>query len=142
MESRYVLEIDTNQQGDRNPQGFATDPKAGKTPFSSISSLAVAGAALSTGKNLFQWQVNIIGRDSGSADTQQKIQSMMSVASQLVIIGGAMAINPLAGGLAIAATGISYIKQIEQYNYEKKWENYALGEKRFRAGPSFNRSRI
>lgn len=103
-------------------------------------SKAIPGASLV--KQTFEWQISLVGRYTGSQSAQDKANASMSIAMQVGgIIAGFAAGGILGGALAIGAVGLSYIKQIDQSNYERKWENIGLTLARERAGPSFNRSR-
>jgi|AGTN01.1.fsa_nt_gi hypothetical protein len=99
-----------------------------------------AGAALA--RSVFSWQLSLVGRDTGNSDLQQKINAAMTIGGQVLGIAGSFAFGgPIAGVMAVATTGLSYLRQYEQYNYDKMWEGYELAESRRRAGPSLNRSR-
>lgn len=103
---------------------------------------AVGASALVAGA--FKWQLSLVGRNQGNSLTQEKINGAMSIAGQIGGIATGFAVGgPLGGVLAIAGVGLSYVKDIEQYNYEAKWEKVGLSLSRERAGSSsaFNRSR-
>ncbi|MBR2334438.1 MAG: hypothetical protein IKA59_03755 [Clostridia bacterium] len=103
---------------------------------------AVGASALVAGA--FKWQLSLVGRNQGNSLTQEKINSAMSIAGQVGgIVAGFATGGPLGGALAIAGVGLSYAKDVEQYNYEAKWENVGLSLARERAGTSsaVNRSR-
>lgn len=118
----------------------ATSPLK-ETSNPSFLELAKSLGAIALAKDVGGWVLDIVGRNSGSTDLQQRIQAVESVSTQLIAIGAATLINPLVGATVAAGTVLSYAKQAEQYQFEKRWENYALGEARLRAGAGYNRSR-
>ena len=80
----------------------------------------------------------------GSSLVQEKIDAAMSIATQGIGIATAfVAGGPVAGIAATAMAGMNLIKQVEQYNYNARWENIGLNLSRERLGSSaaVNRSR-
>ena len=153
----YKIVIDFNTPNDPNPSTPET-PSVPSTPsvpnaptpidnagqgFDAMKVVKAVGAsALVAGA--FKWQLSLVGRNQGNALTQEKINSAMTLAGQVGgIAAGFAAGGPLGGVLAIAGVGLSYVKDIEQYSYEAKWENIGLSLSRERAGTSsaVNRSR-
>lgn len=109
----------------------------------------VAGV-LAISKDIFSWQMSLVGRNTGDTLTQSKINKGMSMATHGlatvgVLVGAVATNNPL---LAVGAvtdmvmTGLNYAKEQEQLNYEKEWESIGLLRTRERAGSSLNRSRL
>ena len=128
-------EIDTGESTKENKQvddGFDTKSLVKKIGASAL----VAGA--------FKWQVSLVGRNQGNALVQEKINGAMSLAGMVGGIAlGFKAGGVLGGALAIAGVGLSLAKDIEQYNYDARWQNVGLSLARERAGTSsaVNRSR-
>lgn len=101
---------------------------------------AIPGANLI--KQGFEWQVSLIGRNTGSQHAQDVANSVMKVVGQ--IGGTAMAFaagGPVGGFLAMAGVALSYAREAEQTNYDRNVENINRRLLRERAGASFNRSR-
>lgn len=150
--SKYEYEIIIKAEGEAS-EGYENSFPAG-TPSTSdkggidtgakgifkTMSKAWSGAAMV--RQIFGWQLSLVGRDTGNTDLQQKIDAAMSIGGQAMGVAFAFGVGgPAAGAMAMAAVGLSYLQQIEQYNYNRRWEGYELAETRRRAGPSFNRSR-
>ena len=128
----YENTLPDNSGGGAGTQGSADNLKA----FAKVS--AAGALALSA----FKWQASLVGRNTGNSDLQQKIDASITLATQGIGIITAFAVGgPVGGALAIAATGLSYAKEIEANTYARRWDNIAIGEYRYRAGPSLNRSR-
>lgn len=118
--------------------------------YKAIKGFAPVAAAGSVAKNIFQWQIGLVGRNTGNALVQEKINYGMQLAGQtlssvgMVGLGAALG-NPLmiiAGMTSGINTLIGYAKQQEQFNYEHTWESRELVYVRERAGMSYNRSRL
>ena len=91
-----------------------------------------------------QWQVSLIGRNQGSSLMQEKINAGLQIAGTVGAIGIAFAKGGVvAGTAALAGVAIKLGKDIEQYNYNARWENIGLSLSRERLGSSaaVNRSR-
>ena len=100
----------------------------------------VMGVAAQTVK----WQVSLVGRNHGSALMQEKINAGLQIAGTIGAIGIAFAKGGIIGGTAaVAGLGIKFVKDIEQYDYNARWENIGLSLARERLGSSaaVNRSR-
>lgn len=118
--------------------GGAND-KTKNTLAKTVAKVWSASALVRTGIEATE---QIIARDMGNRVVQGKINAVNSLVKQGVGLGLAFAVGgPVAGGLAIASIGISYAQQLEQYEYERRWERNSLQRAYERAGPSFNRSR-
>lgn len=101
---------------------------------------AVPGASIV--KQTFDWNISLIGRNTGSQDAQDKANAAMKIAGQAFGTAMAFAVGgPVAGLLSVASTALSYVFEAEQANYDKSIEGVGLQLKRERAGASFNRSR-
>lgn len=101
---------------------------------------AIPGANLI--KQGFDWQVSLIGRNTGSQVAQDKANAVMKIVGQ--VGGTAMAFaagGPVGGFLAMAGIALSYAREAEQTNYDRNMENINRTLLRERAGASFNRSR-
>lgn len=113
--------------------------KAKNTLVRTVAQVWSATSLIRTGVEATE---QIITRNMGNSQAVAKIGAINSLVTKGVGIGLAFAVGrPLAGGLAIASEGISYGRQVEQYNYDKRWEQVSLQRTFERAGPSFNRSR-
>ena len=91
-----------------------------------------------------QWQVSLVGRNQGSSLVQEKINAGLQIAGTIGAIGIAFAKGGIIGGTAaVAGLGIKFVKDIEQYDYNARWENIGLSLARERLGSSaaVNRSR-
>lgn len=127
--------VDTGESTKENKQvddGFDTKSLVKKIGASAL----VAGT--------FKWQVSLIGRNQGNALVQEKINGAMSLAGMVGGVAlGFKAGGVIGGALAIAGVGLSLAKDIEQYNYDARWQNVGLSLARERAGTSsaVNRSR-
>lgn len=117
--------------------------------YKAIKGFAPVAAATSVAKHIFQWQVGLVGRNTGNSLVQEKINYGMQLAGQIgssvgVFGLGAALGNPLmmiAGMTSGINTLINYAQQREQFNYERTWESRELVYARERAGMSYNRSR-
>lgn len=117
--------------------------------YKAITGFAPVAAATSVAKHIFQWQVGLVGRNTGNSLVQEKINYGMQLAGQIgssvgVFGLGAALGNPLmmiAGVTSGINTLINYAQQREQFNYERTWESRELVYARERAGMSYNRSR-
>ena len=117
--------------------------------YKTIKGFAPIAAATSVAKNIFQWQVGLVGRNMGNSLVQEKINYGMQLAGQIgSSVGmfglGAALGNPLmmiAGVTSGINTLIGYAQQREQFNYDRNMENVSRALLMERAGPSFNRSR-
>lgn len=127
--------VDTGESTKENTQvddGFDTKSLVKKIGASAL----VAGT--------FKWGVSLVGRNQGNSLTQEKINGAMSLAGMVGGVAlGFKAGGVLGGALAIAGVGLSLAKDIEQYNYDARWQNVGLSLARERAGTSsaVNRSR-
>lgn len=146
--------------GGNNDVGGGNDKNAGSaqdmgwlgdafSAYKTITGFAPVAAGIGIGKQLVSWRVGVIGRDTGNSLYQEKINFGLQVAGQALsagglIFGGLATGNPLMllGGVTSAiSTSISYMRQAEQFNYERSIENVSRALLMERAGPSFNRSR-
>lgn len=117
--------------------------------YKAIKGFAPVAAATSVAKHIFQWQIGLVGRNTGNSLVQEKINYGMQLAGQIgssvgVFGLGAALGNPLmmiAGVTSGINTLINYAQQREQFNYERNMENVSRALLMERAGPSFNRSR-
>lgn len=117
--------------------------------YKAIKGFAPVAAATSVAKHIFQWQIGLVGRNTGNSLVQEKINYGMQLAGQIgssvgVFGLGAALGNPLmmiAGVTSGINTLINYAQQREQFNYERTWESRELVYARERAGMSYNRSR-
>lgn len=91
---------------------------------------------------MFKGVSAMVIRNTGNADIAEKVDGAMEVAGKgAAIIGGALVGGVYGAVGAALAIGISYAFEAEQTSYERRWENIAIGETRYRAGASLNRSR-
>ena len=108
-----------------------------------------SAAATSVAKNIFQWQIGLVGRNTGNSLVQEKINYGMQIAGQIGSSAGMFGLglalgNPLmmlAGVTSGINSLISYVQEREQFNYDRTWESRELVYARERAGMSYNRSR-
>lgn len=117
--------------------------------YKAIKGFAPVAATAGITGSIFQWQISLVGRNTGNSLVQDKINYGMQLAGQIGssvgIFGlGAALGSPLmmiAGVTSGISTLINYAKQREQFNYERTWESRELVYARERAGMSYNRSR-
>lgn len=118
--------------------------------YKQIKNIAPVASALSVAKDIFSWQISLVGRNMGNSLVQKKIDLSMQIANQTLstvgmLVGGIATLNPvmIVGAISGAiSTVIDYAKEAEQISYEKRWESISLGLARERAGASLNRSRV
>lgn len=118
--------------------------------YKQIKNIAPVASALSVAKDIFSWQISLVGRNMGNSLVQKKIDLSMQIANQTLstvgmLVGGIATLNPVMifGAISGAiSTAIDYAKEAEQISYEKRWESISLGLARERAGASLNRSRV
>lgn len=118
--------------------------------YKQIKNIAPVASALSVAKDIFSWQISLVGRNMGNSLVQKKIDLSMQIANQTLstvgmLVGGIATLNPVMifGAISGAiSTAIDYAKEAEQISYEKRWESISLGLVRERAGASLNRSRV
>lgn len=118
--------------------------------YKQIKNIAPVASALSVAKDIFSWQISLVGRNMGNSLVQKKIDLSMQIANQTLstvgmLVGGIATLNPVMifGAISGAiSTAIDYAKEAEQISYEKRWESISLGLARERASASLNRSRI
>ena len=118
--------------------------------YKQIKNIAPVASALSVAKDIFSWQISLVGRNMGNSLVQKKIDLSMQIANQPLstvgmLVGGIATLNPVMifGAISGAiSTAIDYAKEAEQISYEKRWESISLGLARERAGASLNRSRV
>lgn len=118
--------------------------------YKQIKNIAPVASALSVAKDIFSWQISLVGRNMGNSLVQKKIDLSMQIANQTLstvgmLVGGIDTLNPVMifGAITSAvSTVIDYAKEAEQISYEKRWESISLGLARERAGASLNRSRV
>lgn len=118
--------------------------------YKQIKNIAPVASALSIAKDIFSWQISLVGRNMGNSLVQKKIDLSMQIANQTLstvgmLVGGIATLNPVMifGAISGAiSTAIDYAKEAEQISYEKRWESISLGLARERASASLNRSRI
>lgn len=147
MEYKIVIDFNTPKtpkKDDKVDTGESTkDNKQVDDGFDTKSLVKKIGAsALVAGT--FKWGVSLVGRNQGNSLTQEKINGAMSLAGMVGGVAlGFKAGGVLGGALAIAGVGLSLAKDIEQYNYDARWQNVGLSLARERAGTSsaVNRSR-
>lgn len=117
--------------------------------YKAIAGFAPIAGAASVAINYFQWQIGLVGRDTGNTLTQERINYSMRLAGEVVSSAGMFALgvataNPLlmiAGFVSGANTAINYSKERDEFYYNRTWEYRALNYARERAGMSYNRSR-
>lgn len=117
--------------------------------YKAIKGFAPAAAAISVGKNIFNWQIGLVGRNMGNSLVQEKINYGMSVATQVLSSAGMFGLGLATGNPIMMVAGvasginsiINYAKENEQFNYDRGMENVSRQLLMERAGPSFNRSR-
>lgn len=118
--------------------------------YKQLKNIAPVASALSVAKDIFSWQISLVGRNMGNSLVQKKIDLSMQIANQTLstvgmLVGGIATLNPVMifGAISGAiSTAIDYAKEAEQISYEKRWESISLGLARERAGASLNRSRV
>lgn len=118
--------------------------------YKQIKNIAPVASALSIAKDIFSWQISLVGRNMGNSLVQKKIDLSMQIANQTLstvgmLVGGIATLNPVMifGAITGAiSTAIDYAKEAEQISYEKRWESISLGLARERASASLNRSRV
>ena len=118
--------------------------------YKQIKNIAPVASALSVAKDIFSWQISLVGRNMGNSLVQKKIDLSMQIANQTLstvgmLVGGIATLNPVMifGAISGAiSTAIDYAKEAEQISYEKRLESISLGLARERAGASLNRSRV
>lgn len=118
--------------------------------YKQIKNIAPVASALSVAKDIFSWQISLVGRNMGNSLVQKKIDLSMQIANQTLstvgmLVGGIATLNPVMifGAISGAiSTAIDYAKEAEQISYEKRWESISLGLARERASASLNRSRV
>lgn len=146
--NEYKITIDFSAKTPQTPGGEEqpnnpTTPKSQDDGFNPSKLIKTLGSsALVAGT--FKWQLSLVGRNQGASIVQDKINSAMSIAGMLGGIGAGFASGgPVGGMLAIAGVGLSIAKDVEQYNYNARWENIGLSLAKERAGSSsaVNRSR-
>ena len=142
--SRYelVVSFDEMRQEQESPRLAGEEQQPKQQEAESTKRMAGGIGAVMLARNAIVWHMDIVGRNKGSTDIKQKIESISTLGGQLLSVGIAFGISPLMGAVATAGVALNYLKQMEQYNYEQRWERYALGEARLRAGASYNRSRV
>lgn len=143
--SRYelVVSFDEMRQEQERPRLAGEEQQAPQQKEAESTKRMAGGiGAVMLARNAIVWHMDIVGRNKGSTDIKQKIESISSLGGQLLSVGIAFGISPVMGAVATAGVALNYLKQMEQYNYEQRWERYALGEARLRAGASYNRSRV
>lgn len=156
MATEYKITVNFGGQGEgdssfavpeptspQDSKGSSWDPiSGGKNFLTDMKGFAKAIPGASIIKQTFDWQVSLVGRYTGSEAAQQRANAGMTIAGQVGgIVMGFAAGGAVGGLLAIAATGLSYLKEIDQSNYDRKWENIDLRLQRERGGVSLNRSR-
>ena len=147
MEYKIVIDFNTPKtpkKDDKVDTGESTkDNKQVDDGFDTKSLVKKIGAsALVAGT--FKWGVSLVGRNQGNSLAQEKINGAMSLAGMVGGVAlGFKAGGVLGGALAIAGVGLSLAKDMEQYNYDARWQNIGLSLARERAGTSsaVNRSR-
>lgn len=100
----------------------------------------IMGEAVAVAK----WQVSLVGRNMGSSLAQEKIDAGIQIGTTIATLAYATATGgPLAGLAVASAVGIKMMKDVEQYNYNARWENIELNLSRERLGTNaaINRSR-
>lgn len=143
--SRYelVVSFDEMRQEQERPRLAGEEQQAPQQQEAESTKRMAGGiGAVMLARNAIVWHMDIVGRNKGSTDIKQKIESISSLGGQLLSVGIAFGISPVMGAVATVGVALNYLKQMEQYNYEQRWERYALGEARLRAGASYNRSRV
>ena len=94
--------------------------------MSSFASLATVATVVSVAKSIFSHEVQRIGRYTGSQQAQSLANATLSLVGKFA--------NPV-------SSIVNYLYEVEQTNYEMKWENIDLQLYRERAGTPINRSR-
>ena len=141
----YIFRVDTSQ-GTGDNYGLSKVGNIGGSQQPSehtfTQTISKVWSATALVRQAAQITEQVIYREMGNADLQQKIDATQQIILQEVGIGLAFATGGVVAGLAAtAAVGLSYVNQIAQTEYQKKWEQMSLTEARLRAGASFNRSR-
>lgn len=117
--------------------------------YKTIKGFAPIAAATSVAKNIFQWQIGLVGRNTGNSLVQEKINYGMQIAGQIGSSVGMFGLGAALGNPLMMIAGvtsginslISYVQEREQFNYDRTWESRELVYARERAGMSYNRSR-
>lgn len=100
--------------------------------------------AVGVGAEIAQWRVSLVGRNTGSALAQEKINATMQIGATLIGVGAAFVKGgPVAGIAASLMVGTKLIKDEEQYRYEAQWEgiNRSIANERLGTSAAINRSR-
>lgn len=116
------------------------DGKIAKDTQKFFKTVIVGTVVVGTAK----WQASLVGRNMGSSLVQEKIDAGLQIATTVGGFVAAAATGNYVAAAAIAVgTGLNMIKQVEQYNYNARWENINLSLSRERLGSSaaINRSR-
>jgi len=150
-EHRYSCVLDFGETNDEPRKKKSEEEKAAEEEAKFEQSLAkqtksffkkvVVGTVVA---ETVQWQVSLIGRNQGSSLMQEKINAGIQIATTVGAIGIAFAKGGVfAGTAALAGVGIKLAKDVEQYQYNARWENIGLSLSRERLGSSaaVNRSR-
>lgn len=149
--ANYTIDVNFNSNEDDGYKSPFTVPKDDNPADNDMSfgallvgvksfAKAIPGANLV--KQTFDWQVSLIGRNTGSQIAQDKANAVMKIASQVGGTAMAFAVGgPVGGFLAMAGVALSYAREAEQTNYDRNIENINRSLLRERAGASFNRSR-
>ena len=146
-QNTYVLEIDFKTP-DKKPESEIVDKevenKTDNITMQDARSFFKKVGVGTVAADAFRWQASLVGRNTGSSLMQEKVNSMMSIAGASIGIATAFAAGGVVGGIAATAmVSMKLIKDVEQYNYETRWENIGLSLSRERLGSSaaVNRSR-
>lgn len=149
--ANYTIDVNFNQgeeDGYKSPFSTPNDSNPADKDDSfgallmGVKSFAKAVPGANLIKQTFDWQVSVIGRNTGSQHAQEVANAAMKIAGQ--IGGTAMAFaagGPVGGFLAMAGVALSYAREADQAVYDKNIENINRSLLRERAGASFNRSR-
>lgn len=140
----------SNGDGSDNSSDITNGLEGLYKTYKQIKNIAPVASALSVAKDIFSWQISLVGRNMGNSLVQKKIDLSMQIANQTLssvgmLVGGIATLNPVMifGAISGAiSTAIDYAKEAEQISYEKRWESISLGLARERAGASLNRSRV
>lgn len=145
--NEYVLNININKNGEDavfsdniTPPSAVSDNNGGNAANKIISATAKL-QALGLAKQVFKYQMGMVGVRQGNSDLQEKIDFSMNTAGKIAAIAGAFIVNPIIGGLALLSEGIGIAQRYDTYYTYKRWDDIGLAQERLRAGASYNRSR-
>lgn len=107
-----------------------------------VQSVAKVYHSATLARQAFSTVKTYIYRNVDNSNLTDRIDAGLTIAQQgLGVVLTGIAAGPVGAVTAAGTVALSYLGQLGEFGYNRRWENYELAETRRLMGPDFNRSR-